>query len=73
MEIDQVTEINGSSDGVGRLDRSIPPWGECRLKMDLGSNSLGQPVQHVRPQGPRAFEEVAKYEHIESDLCGNLC
>ena len=39
--------------------------------MDRGADRLGQPVQHVRPQSARAFEEIAEHENIESNPSGN--
>src|SRR5438445_500049 len=40
--------------------------------MDRGADGLGQPVEHVRPQGARAFEKIAKHADIDSDRGGNL-
>src|SRR5437899_9970724 len=40
--------------------------------MDRDRHSLREPINHVRAQRARPFEEVTEKEDVESDLCGNI-
>lgn len=52
--------------------RRVTPLRRSWLQVDCGNNGLGQPIEHVRPECSGALKKVAKYEHVEADLLGNL-
>ena len=50
------------------LDRFFLVW----LHTKRSSNGLGEPIQHIRAQRARAFQEVAQDEDIDADLGGDF-